>query len=243
MKKALLTLLVLLLPSSALAGFAEDAYRASIDTAYYVGVVEVLDTNLVNPQSQEKSAQGLEMTVRIFSDYRKKESATPREIKISQTLTSCDLYPRKKGAIFEAIIMQQDGKFVFASQPMQFKTADIEKFRADTPFPGTVVKLKEKCEGDGNVWNFSVNGQPECKIPAKDEGKECSISEECEGLCLAQFSQEAVENKFEVLLIDAKGTDIDELEHKTGKCSQWTNMTGCQYIFEGRTVRHICREF
>lgn len=126
---------------------------------------------------------------------------------------------------------------------MQFTAEDIEKFRAGTAFPEAVLKNKEKCEGDGNVWSFPVNGQPECKMPAKDSGKECSYSEECEGLCLAQFSKEGLEKKFEKLLIDAKGTDIDELEYKIGKCSEWTNMTGCQYIFEGRTVRHVCREF
>ena len=75
------------------------------------------------------------MMIRIFSDYRKQESAAPRDIKISQTLASCDLYPRKKGAIYEAIIMQQDEKFIFASLPMQFKAEDIDKFRAGTPFP------------------------------------------------------------------------------------------------------------
>jgi hypothetical protein len=243
MKKALLTLLVLLLPSSALAGFAEKAYRASLDSAYYVGVVEVLDTVLVDPQNKDKSLVGVEMTVRIFSDYRKQESAAPRDIKISQTLASCNLYPRKKGAIYEAIIMQQGESFIFASQPMQFTAEDIEKFRASTPFPEVVLKNKEKCESGGNVWSFPLNGQPECKIPAKDADKECTVSEECEGLCLAQFSKEGVGTKFEKLLIDPNGTDIDALEYKTGKCSEWMNMTGCQYIFEGRTVRHVCREF
>lgn len=243
MKKALLTLLVLLLPSSAQAGFAENAYRASLETAYYVGVVEVVDTVLINPQSTDKSSVGVEMTIRIFSDYRKQESAAPRDIKISQTLASCDLYPRKKGAIYEAIIMQQDEKFIFASLPMQFKAEDIDKFRAGTPFPEVVMKLKQKCEGDGNVWNFPLNGQPECKIPTKDAGEECTVSEECEGLCLAQFSKEGVEKKFEKFLLDPNGTDIDQLEYKIGKCSAWINLTGCQYIFEGRMVKHVCREF
>lgn len=242
MKKTVLILLMLLMPSIALAG-SDDEYHAAIAAAYYVGVVEIVDSTLANPESREEASLTLEMMVRLFSDYRKKESAAPRDIKISQTLTSCDLYPRKKGAIFEAIILQQDEKLSFASRPMQFTPEDIEKFRAGTPFPEVVMKGKEKCESDGSAWNFPVNGQPECKIPALDAGKECTISEECQGLCLAQFSKEALANKFEIILIDAKGTDIDELEHKTGKCSPWTNMTGCQYIFEGRVVRHVCREF
>lgn len=246
MKKLILTVLALLMmPLAASAGVlsvSTEEYQAQMAAAHYVGVVEILDSTLAN-RGEKPEALMLEMTVRLFSDYRKKESAAPRDIKIMQSLSSCDLYPRKAGSVFEAIILGQEGKLSFASQPLTFAPGDIEKFRAETPFPEPVMKGKEKCESEGNAWSFPVGGQPECKIPAKDAGKICTISEECKGLCIAEFSKDAKQKKFETLLIDSKGMNVSDLEQKTGKCSSWTNMTGCHYVFEGQRVRHICAEF
>lgn len=253
MKKLLFALIILLVPSFALACAAatpDEARLANIGKAYYVGVVKILDTVLVEPPVTKHGEDPadpellVDMKVRLFSDYRKKESVPPREIQIKQTLSSCDIYPHKKGAVFEAVIYEKkDGGYYFASSPMHFKPEEIEGYRKETPFPDEVVSVKEKCESTGHVWSFAANSEPECKIPASDFGKQCTISEECEGICLAQFSKEALEKNFELILIDKDGIEAEKLEQKTGKCSQWVNMTGCQYVFEGPLVKHICDRF
>ncbi|MGB4107590.1 MAG: hypothetical protein WBK55_07320 [Alphaproteobacteria bacterium] len=254
MKKLLFALVILLVPSFALACRAQpvpgDQRLENIGKAYYVGVVKILDTVLVEPPAPKPGEDPadpellVDMKVRLFSDYRKKESVPPRDIQIKQTLSSCDIYPHKKGAVFEAVIYEKkDGGFYFASSPMHFKPEEIEAYRKETPFPDEVADIKTKCESAGSVWSFAANGEPECKIPAPDSGKQCTISEECEGICLAQFSKEAIEKNFELILIDKEGIEAEKLEQKTGKCSQWINMTGCQYVFEGSLVKHICDRF
>lgn len=244
--KKLLFALILMIPSFALACAAatpDEQRLANIGKAHYVGVVKILDTLLL-PLAPTDPEPMVEMKVRLFTDYRKNENAQPRDIQVKQTLSSCDIYPHKKGAVFEGVVYErEDGSYYFASEPMHFKPEEVEAYRKAVPFPDEITAEKTKCESGGNVWNFVANGQTECKAPTSDSGRQCTISEECEGICLAQFSKEALEKNFELIMIGKDGIEAEKLEQKTGKCSQWVNMTGCQYIFEGPRVRHICDRF
>jgi len=88
----------------------------------------------------------------------------------------------------------------------------------------TVPKDKEGCERAGGVWK-KPGPRPleECNLPTKDAGKECLGSSVCEGVCLADLSDEDVRKGMSGKLFKTKGT-----------CSSFIKVFGCRgYVYQG----------
>lgn len=100
-----------------------------------------------------------------------------------------------------------------------------EEIRSDvTTLKFTVPKDKENCEKIGGVWKkMGPRPMEECNIPTKDAGKVCSGSNQCEGVCLADLSNEDI----------SKGMK-GKLFKTQGKCSNFIKVMGCKaYVYLG----------
>jgi len=85
---------------------------------------------------------------------------------------------------------------------------------------------KESCIKLGGKWEGGIE---ECNMPTNDSGKVCFDSSECEGVCIAQLSQEE-ENK----VVNKK-----EIINKAGKCSAYKDNYGCFPLVENGKVDKI----
>jgi hypothetical protein len=80
------------------------------------------------------------------------------------------------------------------------------------------------CASLSGVWKkLGTRPFEECNLPTTDGGKICRASEECEGVCLAELSEEQ------------KKEGLNGRKFKTlGKCSSWIKVLGCQvYVYQG----------
>jgi hypothetical protein len=80
-----------------------------------------------------------------------------------------------------------------------------------------------QCLRQGGRWEVLGFSGPGCNLPTSDDGKPCSDSQECEGLCLADKEE-----------INANGVDLP------GVCSAWQSTFGCQVVVENGKVVEIC---
>jgi hypothetical protein len=87
-----------------------------------------------------------------------------------------------------------------------------------------MIKSKDECIKEGGDWNaIGIMGIPGCQIPAKDVGKLCSDSSQCQYHCINH--------------------DIDHNNKPTsGVCSKYYNMVGnCFYdINNGKADEYKC---
>jgi hypothetical protein len=100
-----------------------------------------------------------------------------------------------------------------------------DEIRSDvTTLKFTVSKDRESCEAVGGVWKkMGPRPMEECNLPTKDTGKECSGSNQCEGVCLADLSSEDL----------SKGMR-GKLFRTEGKCSSFIKVMGCRaYVYAG----------
>lgn len=90
---------------------------------------------------------------------------------------------------------------------------------------------KESCEAKGGQWGkIGIRPKEECNLPTLDSGKECTGSEDCEGLCLADLSQEEWQNVRRGFAIESKG-----------KCASWKITVGCHpFVQDGKVESIIC---
>jgi len=88
----------------------------------------------------------------------------------------------------------------------------------------TVPKDKESCESMGGTWKRpGPRPTEECNLPTKDAGKVCTESKVCEGVCLADLTQEQLQ----------KGMRGQKFK-TDGKCSAWIKVLGCRaYVYNG----------
>ena len=112
---------------------------------------------------------------------------------------------------------------VGCSQPKKYvefnKNAELE------------ANTKDECESLSGLWiRKEATSGYECNLPTKDTSKECSSSDQCEGACLAQLSQEDF-NKA-----------IREVVYATGKCAAWKITRGCNNAFveNGKVTGILC---
>ena len=85
---------------------------------------------------------------------------------------------------------------------------------------------KKSCEAAGGKWE--INDVEVCNLPTSDFGKECSDSNQCEGLCIAELSEEEYNKATQGTIIYTKG-----------KCSGETNVLGCTPIVNDGKVNGI----
>jgi hypothetical protein len=100
-----------------------------------------------------------------------------------------------------------------------------DHIRSDvTSLKFTVPKDKVSCEGKGGVWKkIGIRPAEECNLPTTDAGKVCSGSNECEGVCIAELSNDDLRRGMKGALIKT-----------TGKCSSVIKVVGCKgYVYRG----------
>ncbi|MEM4360142.1 MAG: hypothetical protein QXT45_06400 [Candidatus Bilamarchaeaceae archaeon] len=90
-------------------------------------------------------------------------------------------------------------------------------------------KDKESCEALGGVWKkIGISPIEVCNLPTSDANKECTSSDECEGICVAELSQE----------------ELDKIKRETirtkGRCTAWRIVVGCRAVVENGEARLIC---
>jgi len=91
-------------------------------------------------------------------------------------------------------------------------------------------KDKESCEAAGGKWE--INDIAVCNLPTSDSGKECADSSQCEGLCIAELSEEEYNEATQGTIIYTKG-----------KCSGETNVLGCTPIVnDGKVFGILCMD-
>lgn len=88
----------------------------------------------------------------------------------------------------------------------------------------TVPKDQVGCEKIGGIWK-KMGSRPveECNIPTKDAGKICTESKVCEGVCLAELTDEQ------------RREGMSGKKFKTnGTCSEYIKVMGCRaYVYQG----------
>ncbi len=91
---------------------------------------------------------------------------------------------------------------------------------------------KWSCQIQGGKWGrIGIALDESCNFPTSDSGKECSDSDECEGDCLAELSNEE----------RRKITYNDEIIYTMGKCARMQRMAGCMArVKEGKVDSIIC---
>ena len=99
------------------------------------------------------------------------------------------------------------------------------KEKKDTIIP----KDKESCEAQGGIWGkVGLSSEEVCNLPTSDAGKECSDSDECEGSCIAELSEEDWDKAEQGIVVYTKG-----------KCTAWKITVGCSAFVENGKVEGI----
>lgn len=100
-----------------------------------------------------------------------------------------------------------------------------------------IPQTKESCEAKGGQWGKWGLKPPEapatCNLPTTDAGKECSGSNECEGACIAELTEEQKDmlNK------------TDEPVYTKGQCSSVNIVVGCHaYVINGKVEGILCAD-
>jgi hypothetical protein len=83
-------------------------------------------------------------------------------------------------------------------------------------------KSAEGCGTQGGSWTQFGAGYFFCRLSTKDASKECSSSEQCQGVCLAA------------------STDRNALKYNA--CSDEVMLHGCFTEFSNGTLRTICQD-
>jgi len=92
---------------------------------------------------------------------------------------------------------------------------------------------KETCQAQSGEWgSFGLAIKEQCNLPTSDAGKTCRNQEECEGVCIADLSQEEQER-----IINQK-----EVIETNGKCTSWLLIPGsCEgYVKDGKVDGIFC---
>ncbi|PIS08979.1 hypothetical protein COT75_03895 [Candidatus Beckwithbacteria bacterium CG10_big_fil_rev_8_21_14_0_10_34_10] len=91
-------------------------------------------------------------------------------------------------------------------------------------------KDEETCELQGGTWG-KIGPHPvkECNLPASDSGKFCTDSNQCQGYCLAQLTQEQLKSGMKGKIIKTNGT-----------CSPTLKVIGCRGFIRNGFASIIC---
>jgi len=91
------------------------------------------------------------------------------------------------------------------------------------------VSDQASCESSGGAWGpIGLQQREMCNFPTQDKGKRCYDSIQCQGECIADVSQEEIDN--------AHG----ELSTH-GRCTGWTIISGCKArVNNGRVYGVMC---
>lgn len=103
----------------------------------------------------------------------------------------------------------------------EFTIKEKEKF--------TIPKDKESCESLNGKWGrigFELLEEV-CNLSTLDAGKECTSSNQCEGSCIAELSEED------------RNEAIDGVVYTKGKCTEWRLVDGCHPFIEDGKVKGI----
>jgi len=94
----------------------------------------------------------------------------------------------------------------------------------------TAPSDRESCEALGGQWGrLGLAPEEECNLPTSDAGKVCSDWDDCEGACIAELSQDDLDNAPEVVV------------YTEGKCSAWRIIVGCHaFVEDGRVHGILC---
>ncbi len=94
----------------------------------------------------------------------------------------------------------------------------------------TFPQEQAACEAMGGKWGrIGIGARAQCNLPASDANQVCSDSSECEGLCLANLTNEERDR-----MMRTRTT----LETK-GKCAPWLITVGCIAVVENGQVKNI----
>jgi hypothetical protein len=92
--------------------------------------------------------------------------------------------------------------------------------------PAGAPKNQQDCEQNGGDWGpQGLNQTLMCDMPAADAGKQCTNSDQCEGLCLAP-----------------PGVDLRTGTDGFGQCSPRQINFGCALRIEDRKIWSICTD-
>jgi hypothetical protein len=100
-----------------------------------------------------------------------------------------------------------------------------EQIRNDiSTYKYSIPKSKESCEQAGGTWKkVAIDPVETCNLPTTDAGKACSSSNVCEGVCLANLSQDELRSGMKGRLIKTEGI-----------CSKWVKVYGCVgFVYQG----------
>ncbi|MCC7305837.1 MAG: hypothetical protein IT558_06215 [Alphaproteobacteria bacterium] len=219
--------------------------------AYFIGIVKILETHKAKPSEDslevypEKKIPlplgGWESTVQPLDSYV--GNNIPEKFSV-QSGSDCEIYKAKPGNVIEVIVLKRKEELVFPNQGSQLKKEEwhaLRKASAETP---ALEAEKRKCETIGANWVLPEGGVASCSFPTDDYNKECSDDIQCEGLCIAELNVEEIRAVAKQSTSDLfKPETWSKPVKKNGKCSQWRNMQGCQYIVNNGVVRRECKTF
>ena len=93
----------------------------------------------------------------------------------------------------------------------------------------TTPKTEARCDALGGTWGpIGIFPAPVCRMPARDAGRICGDSDECDSTCLARLSSSQIE-------FLRRGGTIQTL----GRCAPAYPAIGCLAIVERNEVRGL----
>ncbi len=209
------------------AGTTEESSNKVLEEAFFIGRMSVRETG----PAAEGSLHSV--TLDSIEPYTKTFYGTLSAVYIPAA-KSCGTGLLKAGEEAELIIYE-DPKYNFrvAGRCTSLLPAHWEKLRRESAEKqGKMDKDKAACiaqDGDWSTHGLFVT--PFCILSSADAGKPCRDSNECEGACIAELTEEE-----ERLLIKEYGQHVLD---KTGKCSAQQSVFGCHpYVTDGK-VHHI----
>ena len=87
-----------------------------------------------------------------------------------------------------------------------------------------IPKDEQSCLAQNGTWKkMGIRPVASCNLPTQDGGKSCTSSDNCEGVCLADLTNEELREGMKGRLFK---TD--------GQCSDWLIVLGCKaYVYKG----------
>ncbi len=97
--------------------------------------------------------------------------------------------------------------------------------------PRRTADSADACVREGGRWGaVGIFPVPVCSLPARDAGRVCADSGECEGLCAAEVSPGERD-----ALVRGRGTVIE----RAGRCAPRLPVVGCHAKVERGVVRRV----
>jgi len=221
------------------AGINPDRIPELLQDSVFIGKVEVMDVRVI--QGQKKHIRSYEVTLQPVQAYK---GDLTQPLTISTATGGClkDILP--KGSVYEEIITEQEGRLFLSTQTNLLPEDTWMELRNKADNSPLLNNIEGRCAKRGGILvthpTYFVN-VTDCHVAAKDAGKECSKSSQCQGLCLANFSYDRQKEPQPFLY---RWSDQNyKPPVLPGRCSAWKDMDGCYHeVKNGKILDTVCKD-